>query len=220
MKRKINEITVDQFRKNFKSLGYSEKESELTSSGQLKSDFLDILNEFVKKWYEVDKNKVCKLTFTSGNDNFHKNITSYISRHTKGEAVDVTLPENCHSSFIELLNQYKTKHNGFSYIDEYNNPTSQSTGGHFHISYRPNNPEGSGTGGSGTGGNSNTSSSSSSKSFDELGFLNPALDVLKTTGQAVKKSFDKTVSSMTENNLELDKKIISEIKRINNLMKK
>jgi hypothetical protein len=135
------EISSSEFKFNLKSVGNVEKGNELTSGGDLQPDFLDILSKFMNDWKKLKSN--CPLTFTSGNDSFHKKITSYISRHTKGEAVDVTLSSSCHSDFKSLLNSYKTKYNGFSYIDEYINPTSKSTGGHFHISYRSGQPEGS-----------------------------------------------------------------------------
>jgi hypothetical protein len=136
------EISSSEFRTKIKSLGHSEKGSELTSGGDLNAEFLDILSLLFAEWEKINPN--CNLIFTSGNDAFHKGITTYVSRHTKGEAVDVTLDQSCRSAFITLLNTYKSKYNGFSFIDEYTNPTSKSTGGHFHISYRKGDPEGSG----------------------------------------------------------------------------
>jgi hypothetical protein len=136
------EISTTEFRTKIKGLGHSEKGSELTSGGDLNAEFLDILSLLFAEWEKINPN--CNLIFTSGNDAFHKGITTYVSRHTKGEAVDVTLDQSCRSAFITLLNTYKSKYNGFSFIDEYTNPTSKSTGGHFHISYRKGDPEGSG----------------------------------------------------------------------------
>jgi hypothetical protein len=136
------EISTSEFRTKIKGLGHSEKRSELTSGGDLNAEFLDILSLLFAEWEKINPN--CNLIFTSGNDAFHKGIKTYVSRHTKGEAVDVTLNQSCRSSFITLLNTYKSKYNGFSFIDEYTNPTSKATGGHFHISYRKGNPEGSG----------------------------------------------------------------------------
>lgn len=232
MKNRIEEVTVGQFRDNFKSLGYSEKGSELTSGGDLQFDFLNIIDEFVKEWSQVDKNKVCKLTFTSGNDSFHKGITAYTSRHTKGEAVDVVLPENCHSSFIQLLNLYKTKYNGFNYIDEYRNPTSHATGGHFHISYRAGQPEGGKSDNKTqtttqtttqktevTSGSTTPSPSVSSTGSKSLSFLSPVLSGLESVGKQWKSEFDKKIASMQKESVDKDKKIISEIDRIKNIMK-
>lgn len=140
MKNNINEISSSEFRDKFKSLGFTEKGSELTSGGEINSAFLDIMNNLVTDWKKMGGSN-CSLTFTSGNDKFHKNITDYVSRHTKGEAIDAVLPSGCHSSFITLLKSYKTKYNGFDYIDEYRNPTKKATAGHFHMSYRAGQPE-------------------------------------------------------------------------------
>jgi hypothetical protein len=137
------EISSTEFRTKIKGLGHSEKGSELTSGGDLNAEFLDILSLLFQEWEKANPN--CNLIFTSGNDAFHKGITTYVSRHTKGEAVDVTLDQSCRSAFITLLNTYKSKYNGFSFIDEYTNPTAKATGGHFHISYRKGAPEGSGS---------------------------------------------------------------------------
>ena len=143
------EVSASEFRTKIKTLGHIEKGSELTSGGEINPDFLNILTKLLEEWEKANPN--CNLKFTSGNDKFHKGITSYTSRHTKGEAVDVTLDQPCRSSFISLLNTYKTKYNGFSFIDEYTSPTAKATGGHFHMSYRSGAPEGGGK--SGGGGN-------------------------------------------------------------------
>jgi hypothetical protein len=141
------EVSSSEFRTKIKTLGHSEKGSELTSGGEINPDFLNILTKLLEEWEKVNPN--CNLKFTSGNDKFHKGITTYTSRHTKGEAVDVTLDQPCRSAFISLLNTYKSKYNGFSFIDEYTSPTAKATGGHFHISYRGGAPEGGGKSGGG-----------------------------------------------------------------------
>jgi hypothetical protein len=141
------EISTTEFRTKIKGLGHSEKGSELTSGGDLNAEFLDILSLLFAEWEKINPN--CNLIFTSGNDAFHKGITTYVSRHTKGEAVDVTLDQPCRSAFISLLNTYKSKYNGFSFIDEYTSPTAKATGGHFHMSYRSGAPEGGGKSGGG-----------------------------------------------------------------------
>lgn len=136
------EISSNDFKSKISSLGYSEKGNELTSGGSLNSDLLDILSLLFDEWKKSNPN--CPIKFTSGNDAFHHRITTYVSRHTKGEAVDLTLDKSCHPAFIALLNSYKSKYNGFNYIDEYTHPTAKATAGHFHLSYRNGAPEGSG----------------------------------------------------------------------------
>ena len=138
MKIKINEISSSEFRTKLKQLGFAEKGQELTSGGEMNSTFLDILVNLMNDWKKMS-GVSCALTITSGNDKFHQNRKS---RHKTGEAVDIGVSQSCHSQFIKLLDTYRTKYNGFSYINEYLNPSKGSTGGHFHISYRSGQPEG------------------------------------------------------------------------------
>lgn len=176
------EISSSEFRTKIKGLGHSEKGSELTSGGDLNADFLEILTLLFEEWEKTNPN--CNLIFTSGNDAYHKKITDYVSRHTKGEAVDVTLDQSCRSAFITLLNTYKSKYNGFSFIDEYTNPTSKATGGHFHISYRKGDPEGSSVSSSGNTSTNTSNTNNSTDDYDTIaqnivrGFVEPIADKL------------------------------------------
>ena len=138
MKKFINEKTVSDLRTDIIKLGYFEKSGELSSGGGLQSDFVDILSYLLNEW-KKQNGESCKLTFTAGNDVFHKKGKS---RHANGEAVDVVLGTECHSTFIQILERYKSVYPGFAYIDEYTNPSKGATGGHFHISYRQGQPEG------------------------------------------------------------------------------
>lgn len=245
MNNLISEKTSQQFRETLKSLNYSEKGSELTSGGELQSDFVNIIDSFVKDWFQIDQNKVCPLKFTAGNDAFHKRITKYVSRHTKGEAVDITLPQNCHSSFKQLLNQYKSKYNGFNYIDEYTNPTSMATGGHFHLSYREGQPEGGSKESSNSKLNSQTNTQTNtktntktdftgtrnSKTYDEpkdkseeppdesvksaYGFMEPFISTLKPLEKQMQDNIDKMQQSESK---KYDDNLINEINHIKKMM--
>jgi len=150
-KRYLNE-KVSDLRGYMTKTGWKEKESELSSGGDITDELTDILNKLM---YSASTYVGCKGTFTSGNDKFHKNRKS---RHTQGMAVDVVMDPSCHSKFIELLNQFVKLYPGFSYIDEYKNPSKGATGGHFHISYSKGNPE------TGTSGDYDSSSSSQTDS--------------------------------------------------------
>jgi D-alanyl-D-alanine dipeptidase len=187
------EISSSEFRTKIKELGFTEKGNELTSGGDLKSDLLDIVSSLVAEWKKSNPN--CPLNFTSGNDSFHKGITTYVSRHTKGEALDVTLPSSCHSLFITLLNTYKSKYNGFSYIDEYTNPTAKATGGHFHMSYRSGAPEGGGKSGGGDTSTpaNNTSTSNSATQTSKYSYQSSDVskpnDEFTTSAENMNKGF-------------------------------
>lgn len=135
-KRFLNERASDIRNYAIGKLEWKEKGSELSNGGEITGELASVINELV---YSADTYvPKCKGVFTSGNDTFHKNRKS---RHNQGMAVDVTMEPSCHKNFIDLLNIFVKKYPGFSYIDEYKNPSRGSTGGHFHISYNKDNPE-------------------------------------------------------------------------------
>ena len=144
-KNSISEASnADELRDKLSDLGYTEKSKELSSGGDITDDIQRIaevvLSEFKKIAPEV------KVTVTGGNDAFHHNL-SYVSRHTKGQAVDLVVTPNTpetRSKMISVLDRVSDGTPGFSYIDEYTNPTKAATAGHFHLSYG-NNPENSRT---------------------------------------------------------------------------
>ena len=133
----LNKLNEDAnfLRNTLDDLGYSEKGSEITSGGDITNDISSIVSNILKDFKQSNPN--VKVTITSGNDNFHKRL-GYKSKHTEGNAIDITLnPHNTESSndFTSILNKYKSKDSKFSFIDEYKNPSSSSTGGHFHLQY-------------------------------------------------------------------------------------
>jgi len=133
----LNKLNEDAnfLRNTLDDLGYSEKGSEITSGGDITNDISSIVSNILKDFKQSSPN--VKVTITSGNDNFHKRL-GYKSKHTEGNAIDITLnPYNTESSneFTSVLNKYKSKDSKFSFIDEYKNPSSSSTGGHFHLQY-------------------------------------------------------------------------------------
>lgn len=170
--RFINERASDIRNYAIGKLEWEEKGSELSSGGEITDELAGVINELV---YSANTYvPKCKGVFTSGNDKFHKNRKS---RHNQGMAVDVVIDSSCHSKFIDLLNIFKSKYPGFSYIDEYKNPSKGSTGGHFHISYAKGSPEVGSSGDFDTSGStqSTTSGSSSDSSGIAKEFLKGAL---------------------------------------------
>jgi len=170
------EASSSDFRNKIKSLGYTEKGGELTSGGDLQPGFLDILTKLLDDWKKTNPN--CPVKFTAGNDSYHHTANPK-SRHTKGEAADLTLDKSCHPAFIALLNTYKSKYNGFSYLNEYIASSAAKTGDHFHLSYRNGAPESGGQDYSGSEGSVTPSSGSTSSDtqIDPFGsFLNKAVE--------------------------------------------
>ena len=122
---------------------FSEKGKELDSGGKLDDSlsniFISILSEIAEKLPNL------KVTATSGNDRFHKNLSG-TSKHKLGKALDFVISpySNQNAQVVKgILDQFAAGNKGFSYLDEYTKPSSRSTGGHFHISYDPINPEAS-----------------------------------------------------------------------------
>jgi len=126
---------ASELRSTLSTLGYSEKSGELTSGGDISDELSGIVSEILKSYKSLKPD--VKVTITSGNDKFHKGI-GYKSKHTLGQAVDLVIqPYNSENAdaFISILDSYKSKDSNFNYIDEYRNPSSSSTGGHFHLQY-------------------------------------------------------------------------------------
>lgn len=158
-------------------LGWKEKGQELSSGGDLNSQFTSILNQLFTEYNQLQPR--CKGVFTSGNDKYHQNIKSYKSLHSSGLAVDVTLDSGCHSSFIEILKKYIQKFPGFSFINEYATPSAKSTGGHFHLSYRSGNPETTSTYDSKFENNLSASNNSKETGSEEIPSVNSQLVAMK-----------------------------------------
>jgi len=132
---------ADELRDKLSDLGYAEKSKELSSGGDITDDIQKIAEVVLSEFKKIAPNIQVKVT--SGNDAFHHNL-SYVSRHTKGQAVDLVVTpntEDSRSKMISVLNRVSDGTPGFSYIDEYSNPTKAATAGHFHLSYgtRPEN---------------------------------------------------------------------------------
>jgi len=126
---------ADELRDKLKDLGYSEKSKELSSGGDITADIAKIAEVVLDEFKKIAP--TVKITVTSGNDAFHHNL-SYVSRHTKGQAIDLTVNPNTAETRQQLksvLDRVSDGTSGFSYIDEYSNPTKAATGGHFHLSY-------------------------------------------------------------------------------------
>lgn len=137
----FTESASAELRDSIEDLGYEEKGKEISSGGEITEDISKIAQVILEEFKKVSPDT--KVTITGGNDAFHHNL-SYVSRHAKGEALDITINPDSnedHDKFLEILNRVAAGNPGFSYVDEYRNPSNASTGGHFHISYKPNAPE-------------------------------------------------------------------------------
>ncbi len=135
LKNRILNESGESLRSTIKTLGYDEKGNEITSGGDISNKISSIVSEILKEFKTLKPDVM--VVVTSGNDAYHKKL-SYNSIHKTGNAVDVVLkPYNSDNSntFLSLLKKYSQKDSNFKFIDEYNNPSKASTGGHFHLQY-------------------------------------------------------------------------------------
>ena len=130
----LNESS-SQIRNTLQNLGYKEKNSEISSGGEIIDELSDIVSNILKDFKSIKPDVM--VTITAGNDKFHHRL-NYVSDHTKGNAIDLVLkPYSSENgkTLISVLNKYKIKDSNFSYIDEYTNRSKSATGGHFHLQY-------------------------------------------------------------------------------------
>jgi hypothetical protein len=109
---------------------------DATNGGALEQRIVNISNDIFKEIKLKDKN--IKINITAGNDKWHQENVKYDSKHKVGKELDFTIepltPQN-KTLVNNILNSFKSKEQGFTFINEYNNPSNQSTGGHFHLQY-------------------------------------------------------------------------------------
>ena len=183
--KKLNEASAE-LRGTLDDLGYQEKSGQLTGGGEITDDISGIVSDILKDFKQT--NPKVKVVVTSGNDKFHKNL-GYNSTHKTGQAVDLVIqPYNSANakSFINILNKYKSSNSKFSYIDEYTNPSSAATGGHFHLQY----------GGSVANGGGNVSTITATPEM-----LNKLIDLLKEKG-VKSEDLKKNIDTVNVNDLE------------------
>lgn len=126
-----------------KTIPQHSPKSELTSGGgSVESDLISVAKDLESATGIKD------FTITSGNDNYHKSSPS--SWHNKGMAIDIASPSlndknnrlKLEKALIDIMKsgRYDKNGNRLGGINEYDNPSAHSTGGHFHISITPDNP--------------------------------------------------------------------------------
>lgn len=130
MKRIIKEYSQQDLEVDIKNSGSAIKGQEMTNGGSLNPSFVNILGYIFKSGLT----KGCKVTITAGNDNWHhKNAPN--SEHTKGNAVDMVVPDqSCRQNIKKYIDTLKKQYS-VSYLDEYEHPSAKATGGHLHIQY-------------------------------------------------------------------------------------
>ena len=112
-------------------LEYDEKGNEIDNGGSMEPHASKLFIKFFKFLKEEEPD--IKIKVTGGNDNFHK---GYRSRHVYGEALDFAIVSGSKDKVKDVLKKFRKQNKSdFKFIDEYENPTEHSTGGHFHMAY-------------------------------------------------------------------------------------
>jgi hypothetical protein len=135
LEKKNLDETTSNLRSTLNSLGYREKNYDLTTGGDVNDKLTDIVATILKQF--KTNYPTAMVTVTSGNDRYHQNL-GYKSQHTMGNAIDVVIsPYDSKSSaaFLNILNATVKNTPGFTYLDEYTKPSKASTGGHYHLQY-------------------------------------------------------------------------------------
>lgn len=129
---------ADKLRAELKTLGYSEKGTELTSGGDLDENIVKAAIAVARK-LKNDFSTNLTVIFTAGNDMYHQGISEYTSRHTAGTAVDFTVSPDSGTNLAkvkQILQGFSVGTGGqLRFLDEYSNPTKKATGKHFHMSW-------------------------------------------------------------------------------------
>lgn len=129
-------VNANDLKSYLSGLGYK-TQSNMDDYGDLTPTFAEMVKKVANNFKTYLPN--IKFTFGSGNDNFHRKYGN--SRHTKGNAIDITFSggdEDKNKTLDDIsivLCNARQKMNGFTFIDEYRHPSTHSTGGHFHLSY-------------------------------------------------------------------------------------
>jgi len=113
-------------------LDYEEKGNEIDNGGSMEPHASKLFIKFFEFLKEEEPD--IKIKVTGGNDNFHK---GYRSRHVYGEALDFAVVDAGSKDKVkDVLKKFRKQNKSdFKFIDEYENPTEHSTGGHFHMAY-------------------------------------------------------------------------------------
>jgi hypothetical protein len=138
---------ADRLRAVLNQLGYSEKQSgddgfgsieagpQLSNGGDISSQLANYaiqLFPIIKKSYpNID------IQVTGGNDLYHQNQTGF-SHHKLGNGLDFTITpfsRNVEKDIENILYAIILGTPSFHFLNEYDQVTENTTGGHFHISY-------------------------------------------------------------------------------------
>ena len=142
----VDTPNADALRSVLEILGYKEKEAgreykggpivegpQLSNGGDITLKLKNYAESVFRKIKELYPG--IQVTVTGGNDLFHQNLNS-ASSHKSGNGLDFTISPNNQENrnkVEKIVLGYVVQNPNIWVINEYNNPSISSTGGHFHI---------------------------------------------------------------------------------------
>jgi len=142
----VDTPNADALRSVLEILGYKEKEAgreykggpivegpQLSNGGDITLKLKNYAESVFKKIKELYP--AIQITVTGGNDSFHQNLNS-ASSHKSGNGLDFIISPNNQENrnkVEKILFGYVINNPGIWFINEYDYPSSNSSGGHFHI---------------------------------------------------------------------------------------
>ena len=142
----VDTPNADALRLVLDKLGYKEKEKgreykggpivegpQLSNGGDITLKLKNYAESVFRKIKELYP--AIQITVTGGNDSFHQNLKS-ASSHKSGNGLDFTISPNNQENrnkVEKILFGYVINNPGIWFINEYDYPSSNSSGGHFHI---------------------------------------------------------------------------------------
>jgi preprotein translocase subunit SecD len=142
----VNTPNADALRLVLDKLGYKEKEEgreykggpivegpQLSNGGDITLKLKNYAESVFRKIKESYPG--IQITVTGGNDSFHQNLNS-ASSHKSGNGLDFIISPNNQENrnkVEKILFGYVINNPGIWFINEYDYPSSNSSGGHFHI---------------------------------------------------------------------------------------
>ena len=142
----VDTPNADALRLVLDKLGYKEKEKgreykggpivegpQLSNGGDITLKLKNYAESVFRKIKELYP--AIQITVTGGNDSFHQNLNS-ASSHKSGNGLDFTISPNNQENrnkVEKILFGYVINNPGIWFINEYDYPSSNSSGGHFHI---------------------------------------------------------------------------------------
>ena len=130
-----NTPNANALRSVLTSLGYTEKGKNISSGGDITPELLKYATSVLRTIKKQLPN--LQVTITGGNDQYHQNL-GYKSSHSTGTGLDISISPatTANKKAVDtILGGFAAGNQNLkvSFINEYDDPSNDATGGHFHL---------------------------------------------------------------------------------------